>query len=229
MLNKTSLFITLTALFLTLSATTSAKKIVIKTIPANADIFIDGQKVGEGTYTLKFETGNDFYIVEAQAPNYLPKRIRVLKSNPQKAISIRLDWDEALEASIGGGEGAYAANTWKDIICRKELTEDIAWKRLMSIATKYFSEVDVRDKSAGWIKTGWKNTPFTHQTVRTRMELRISFTDENTKSYRARIISEIKDNDCHLRANECFKSYDRVLKIYQPLLEELQTVVDGGE
>ncbi len=204
------------------------KTITIKTIPETATIYVDGNAVGEGSYTLKFEKDNDIYVVKATAPGYMEKTIRVLKSNPQKSVLIRLHEDEAFAASSGGSEGSgINANTWMDITCRKGLSEDMVWKRLMSIATSYYSNIEVRDKSAGWIKTAWRFTKFTNQTVRTRLEVRISFTDEERVSYRARIISELKENDC--TGQQCYRAYDRVLKVFEPMIEELQTSVGGGE
>ena len=218
--------IILTSLLLSVNMA-AAKKIVVKTIPENATIWVDGQAVGEGSYTVKFEKGNEFYIVSATAPGYIKKRIRVLKSNPAKSVVVRLNEDEALEASTGDKDGAELANRWIDITCRKGLTEDKVWNRLMSIATSYFSDIEVRDKSAGWIKTNWRTTKFTWQTVRTRLEVRMSFIDDDVISYRARIVSEIKENDC--TSKNCFETYDRVLKTFVPMIDELQTSVGGGE
>ena len=59
------------------------------------------------------------------------------------------------------------------------------------------------------------------------MEVRISFTEENDLTYRVRISSEIKDNDC--RGSQCYMRYDRVLHRFDPLVQELQTSVGGGE
>lgn len=204
-----------------------AKTITIKTIPEGAGIWIDGQHVGEGTYKVKFDKDNEFYVVSIRKTGYIGKRFRLLKSNPQKTVVYTLHPDEALEASTGSENGMELANQWMDITCRKGMKEDIIWKRLMNICTNYFNNVQVRDKSAGWIKTAWKVTPFTHQTVRTRLEIRISFTDEEVTSYQARIISEIKDNDCS--DDNCYETYNRVLKKFEPMIEELQTSVGGGE
>lgn len=225
---KKVVFLAITAMLLSFSASAfGAKKITVKTIPENATIFVDGQAVGEGSYTVKFEKDNELYIVTATAPGYMGKRFRLLKSNPQKSVVIRLNEDEAMAASMGGEDGAELANTWMDITCRKGLTEDQVWKRLMNIATSYFSNIEVRDKAAGWIKTNWKPTSFNNQVVRTRLEVRMSFTGEDVITYRARIVSEIKDKEC--TSKNCYEQYDRVLKIYQPMIEELQTSVGGGE
>ena len=105
------------------------------------------------------------------------------------------------------------ANRWFDVTCKKGLTEDVVWKRLMNIAVSHFENVEVRDKAAGWIKTGWRTTVFKHQVVRTRMEVRLSFSEENELSYRARISSEIKERDCI--GNQCYTQYNRVLKQYE--------------
>ncbi len=205
-----------------------AKKITVKTIPETAEIFVDGQPVGEGAYTVKFEKNNEYYVVKMKAVGFVEKTITLRKSDPRNSILVRLNEDEAMEASIGSEDGTDVANTWFDITCRRGMTEDQVWKRLMSIATRYFSNIEVRDKAAGWIKSAWKQTSFKTQVVRTRLEVRMSFTGDDVISYRARISSEInEDKDC--RGKNCFVTYDRVLKIFEPMIEELQTAVGGGE
>lgn len=227
MLKKVMLMM-MVALLLPVSYAWGAKKITIKTVPENAAIFIDGQEVGEGSYTVKFDKENEFYMVKAKAPGYVEKRIRVSKMNPKNTIMLRLPEDEAFKASTGSADGEDLGNAWMDITCRKGLTEDQVWKRLMSVATRYFSNIEVRDKTAGWIKTRWKVTKFTNQWVRTRLEVRIQFIDDETLAFRARIQSEIK-NDLDCDGPDCYEAYDRVLKIYEPMIEELQTSVGGGE
>ena len=55
----------------------------------------------------------------------------------------------------------------------------------------------------------------------------MSFTDEETLSYRVRLLVKINDNDC--RGENCYKQYGRVLRTFEPLVQELQTTVGGGE
>ena len=135
-----------------------AKKITVKTIPETATIFIDGQAVGKGSYKVKFDGGNEFYIVTVVADGYIGRRYRLLKSNPNNTVVYRLNEDEAMKASTGSENGMELANQWFDITCRRGMSEDMVWKRLMSIATRYFSNIEVRDKAAGWIKTQWAVT-----------------------------------------------------------------------
>lgn len=204
-----------------------AKKITINVLPETAKIYVDGSLVATGNYQVKFDRNTDFYVIKVEAPGYITRSYRLLKSNPKNTVLYTLPNDEAMEASAGSEDGMELANRWIDVTCRKDMTEDRVWKRLMSVCTNYFDNIEVRDKTAGWIKTQWKITKFTYQTVRTRLEVRMSFTDEDVLSYRARLVVQIKDNDC--RGENCYQNYDRVLRKYEPLIQELQTSVGGGE
>lgn len=205
----------------------AAKKVTINVIPETANIYIDGQMVGTGRYQVKFDRNTDFFIVKVEAPGYITRSYRLLKANPQSTVLYTLPEDEALAASTGSEDGLEMANKWHEIICRKGIGEEKVWKRLMSVCTNYFDNIEVRDKSAGWIKTAWRVTRFKEQTVRTRLEVRMSFIDDDVLSYKVRISVQIKENDC--RSEQCYKNYDRVLRTFEPMIQELQTSVGGSE
>ena len=203
-----------------------AKKITINVIPETASIYVDGQKVGTGSYQVTFKK-TDFFVIKVEAPGYDTEIYRLRKDNPRNTVLYELTEDEAMIASMGAEDGVDLANRWFDVTCKKGLSEDKVWKRLMSVCTNYFDNIEVRDKSAGWIKTSWRVTQFKKKTVRTRLEVRMTFTDDEVLTYRARISVQIKKNDC--RGEQCFKNYDRVLRSFEPLIQELQTSVGGGE
>lgn len=215
-----------------------ATKKTIHVTPDNATIYIDGSAVGEGTYTVKFD--GDFVMVKLKAPSYIERTYKLRKDDPKKTILYQMHKDEALAASTGAigmngeseseNDGLNMANRWFDVTCRKGLTGDQIWRRLMNIVVNNFEEVEVRDKGAGWIKTRWKNTVFrdSEQVVRTRMEVRMTFVDEDQVTYRVRLESQIKD-DMECRGSSCFRKFDYLLNKYTPLISELQTSVGGGE
>ncbi|MDE6023005.1 MAG: hypothetical protein K2G13_05835, partial [Muribaculaceae bacterium] len=205
----------------------AAKKITINVIPESAKIYVDGQLVGTGSYKVEFKKGNDFFVIKVEDPGYITRTFRLLKTNPNNTVLYNLPEDEAYAASAGGEDGIDVANRWFDVTCKKGMAEDVVWKRLMSVATNYFDNIEVRDKTAGWIKSSWRLTKFKYQTVRTRMEIRMTFKDEDVLSYRAKIYVQIKDNDC--KGENCYKNYDRVLLNFEPLIQELQTSVGGGD
>lgn len=203
----------------------AGKKKTIVVEPETAKIFVNGSEVGSGSYTLDFDRKTDFYMLRFEAPGYLDRTVKLYKNNPQNTISYRLYENEAEKNSIGGESGDLA-NRWFDVTCREDMTEEIIWKRLMNIAVNNFEDIEVRDKDAGWIKTGWVVTNFPHQAVRTRLEVRISFTDDERISYRVRLDSQIKDSDC--RGNNCYVKYDRLLSKYADVVQQLTTSVGSN-
>ena len=224
---KRAILFSVLCLILGLVEAQAAKKITINVIPETANIFVDGQLVATGKYQVKFDRHTDFFIVKVEAPGYITRTYRLLKSNPKSTVLYTLPTDDAMYASTGGEDGMELANKWQDIRCKQGLSEDVVWKRLMSVCTNYFDNIEVRDKSAGWIKTAWRVSKFKYQTVRTRLEVRMNFTDDDVISYKARLIVQIKDNDC--RGENCYQAYDRVLRTFDPMIQELQTTVGGGE
>lgn len=177
--------------------------------------------------TRNSSTQHIAHFVFMPIPGHITRKYRLMKDNPKNTIVYTLPESEAYSASSSGEESGIQPNAWFDIICRKGLSEDMIWKRMMNIATTYFENIEVRDKTAGWLKSGWVYNKFKYETVRTRLEIRLSFTDENVLSYRARIVSEIKDNDCS--SSDCYVKYGRTMHRFDPIVLELQTSVGGGE
>jgi hypothetical protein len=199
----------------------NAQKKTVYVIPETAKIFYNGHEVGNGSYEIKFSRDEDFVMLKFEAPGYISRTVKLFKNNPKKTVSYELFVDEAEQNSIGAGEGVDLANKFFSVTCKKGMTEDIVWKRLMNIAVTNFENVEVRDKSAGWIKTAWINSTFLYQIVRTRLEIQVQFADEDELAYRVRISSEIADKDCGTNA-QCFTKYDRILKKYEQVISELQ-------
>lgn len=199
----------------------------IHVTPDKAKIYVDGSEVGNGTYTLKFNRKTDFYVLKFEAPGYITKQVKLFKNNPNKTIAYKMAKDEFYLNSVGpngnasGEEAVDVANKWFDVTVKAGMTEDKIWKRLMSIANKNFENVEIRDKSAGWIRTAWAKTTFESQVVRTRLEIKLNTDDEDEITYRVKIYSEI-NNDIECTGEDCFEKSDRVLKKYVDVINELQ-------
>jgi hypothetical protein len=202
--------------------TANAQKKTVHVIPETAKIYYNGHEVGNGSYEIKFSRSEDFVLLKFEAPGYISRTVKLFKNNPKKTVSYELFVDEAMQNSIGEGEGVDLANKFFSVTCKKDMTEDVVWKRLMNIAVTNFENVEVRDKSAGWIKTAWISSYFLYQIVRTRLEIQLQFTGEEELAYRVRLSSEIADKDCG-KNDQCFMKYDRILKKYEHVISELQT------
>ena len=190
-------------IFALTSSTVWAQIKTIHVTPDNARIFVDGNEVGNGSYSLKFNSRTDFYVLKFIAPGYITKQVKVFKNNPNKTIAYKMRRDDFFFNSIGpsgnstGEEAIDVANKWFEVSVRSGMTEDQIWKRLMSIASNNFENVDVRDKAAGWIRTAWAKTTFDNgQIVRTRLEIKL-MTDDDEIKYKVKIYSEVNDDpDC---------------------------------
>ena len=208
-------------MFLSSCAIQKPKKTVY-VIPENAKIFYNGHEVGNGTYDVVFDNDEDFAVLKFESPGYITRTVKLFKNNPNNTVAYTLNVDEAMLGSVGADEGVDVANKFFTITCKKDMDQDIVWKRLMNIAVRYFENIEVRDQNAGWIKTAWETTPFLYQVVRTRLEIQLQFTDADQLSYRVRLSSEIADKDCGLY-DQCFVKYERILKKYEQVISELQT------
>lgn len=209
----------------------SAQKKTIHVIPDNAKIYVDGDEVGNGTYTVRFNAKTDFFMLKFECPGYITKQVKLLKTNPNKTIAYKMAKDEFYINSIGpsgnnGGEDAIdVANKWFTVTARKGMTEDQIWKRLMSIVTNNFENVEIRDKSAGWIRTAWTRTFFSSQVARTRLEIKINPDVEDEITYKVKVYSEV-NNDIDNLDEEGFEETDRVLKRFVDVINELQNILN---
>ena len=171
---------------------------------------------------MKFGRHDDFVMLKFEAPGYITKSVKLFKNNPKKTVSYELFVDEAERNSIGAGEGMDLANKYFTVTCKKGMSEEVVWKRLMNIAVSNFENVEVRDKAAGWIRSAWIKSSFLYQTVRTRLEIQLQFTGEEELAYKVKLSSELADKYCGT-SDQCFVKYDRVLKKYEQVISELQT------
>lgn len=195
----------------------------IHVIPDNAVIYLNGNEVGNGVYTIKFGRNDDFVMLKFEAAGYLTRNVKLMKDNPKETISYKLIEDEAQKNSVGSGSGEIdMANKWMTITCKKGMTEAQVWRRIMGVVVDNFETVEVRDKDAGWIKTAWTTKSFdSGQSIRTRLEVRIVVAgDEEDLQYKVRVSSEIKDSEC--TGESCFVKYNRVLRDYYDVIVDLQ-------
>ena len=229
-MKKLSLFFLL--FFGMATSMTFAQTKTIHVTPDKAKIYVDGSEVGNGTYKIKFNNKTDFYILKFECPGYITKQVKLMKNNPNKTIEYKMSKDEFFLNSVGpsgnaaGEEAIDVANKWFEVTARGGMTEDKIWKRLMSIASSNFENVEIRDKAAGWIRTAWVKKPYTTNDgtvmARTRMEIKINTDNDEEISYKVKISSEVNYDADNCTEEDCFEKSDRILKKYVDVINELQ-------
>ncbi len=190
----------------------------VKTInvtPDNAKIYMGGMEVGAGSYELTMK--QDFVVLKLSAPGYIDKTVKINKADKRNAYSFTLEVDDSWSASDINSD---LANKTMRIKVRKDMSSEEVWKRLSYYITELFPDIEINDKSQGWIRTAWAIQTFNYVTIRTRLEVKeIPGLDDIT--YKVTLSSEWANRSCGLD-DQCFKKWDRVLKRYNQSIIDLQ-------
>lgn len=197
-----------------------SKKIVIN--PAEAKIYIDGNYVADGSYFVKFDKKNDMYVVKAELEGYVTKEFKVFRDDTRKVISTDLKADDSVEGSVASN----LANKYFTINVREGVDEVTAWKLLSQTLLNYFDEMKTADRAAGYMNTAWVEQRFPKASVKVRTMVQIKQVMGDGLAYQIRISSEI--SPLEIRGEHGFRAWPRVLKQYEPLINEMQMRLGGN-
>lgn len=187
----------------------------INVMPDNAKIIIGGMEVATGNYDLTMGK-SDYIIVKLSAPGYIDKTVRVYKKDKNTTLTYKLDEDDSWLASDVNSD---LANKTMRVNVKEGLSPDEVWKRITYYTTDAFPNMEITDKSSGWIRSAWNIQSFNYVTVRTRIEIK-EIPGQDNITYRVMIQSEIAWKDCGLD-DQCFKQWDRILKKYNQAVADL--------
>ena len=199
-----------------------AQKVQVTVSPQNAAIYVNGERMGTGSIEIKVQK-NDCVTVEAAKSGYLWEHVKFCNKKgygkPPKTHYFNLRKDDSYSASI---EGTDIANT--DILIRVQEKKDELqlWREVNQIIMNYFDVIEVADRESGYLRTAWHVKSFQQRTVRTRVILKLASTDPTT--YKLKIMSESASAaGVSPKADERFREWDRVLKAFAEIVNEIQT------
>jgi hypothetical protein len=192
---------------------TKTKKITVT--PVEAKIYIDGNYVADGNYSVKFGSKDDFFAVKMELPGYVTKEVKVFKQDTRNIIAFTLKEDDALLGSVLSD----LANQYFTIQVREGLDIDQVWKTITQVLLNYYDEIKTADKSAGFMNTSWAIQNFQMAEVKVRTRIQIKEITSEGLAYQIKIISEIAPINS---GEESFRAWTRVLKKYEPLINEMQ-------
>lgn len=213
-------FLLFLVLALVSSAAIAGKKVVkLGVSEPDAKIYLDGKLMGSGqldvvvlSYScvnIKIEKVG--YLTEnitfCNKPNYAP---------PPKTYYVEMKKDDAYDAT----EATDMANI--DIEIKTNKPELEAWKLMSQIITSYFDVIEVTDRETGYLRTAWVVQTFKQNTIRTRLIVKLGSSDPLT--YKVKLISEQSEQpQTSVKSDELFKEWDRVLRKYKEIINEIQT------
>jgi len=190
-------------------------RVAVSVSEQDAKIFLDGVLIGNGTAKVVVPKGScanlkvtkvGFLTVEK---NYCNKKGF---ADPPSKDFIKMEVDDAYSATFKSD----VANV--DISIRANQTPD-AWKTLNQIILTYFDVIELADKETSYLRTAWVAQSFKSGVVRTRL-----ITKGDPSGYKVKLVSEISGQPgASVKSDEAFREWDRVLRKYEGLVNELQS------
>lgn len=195
------------------------KKIQFSTSEPDAEIYIDGKLMGKGQADILI-LSKSCVTVQVEKTGYLRETITFCNkkesAKPPKTYYMKMTNDDAFDASVQ----TDIANI--DIELKTSMSEQDAWKLISMIITSYFDVIEVTDRETGYLRTSWVVQTFNQNTIRTRVIVKLGDTDPLT--YKIKLVSEeSRVPGTSVKSDELFREWDRVLRKYGSIFDELQS------
>jgi uncharacterized protein (DUF736 family) len=212
---KSKLFV---VVVLFISSLLNAQTVKISTSEPDANITVNGTKVGTGSYKLSLDK-KDCYKVKAEKPGFLKYEATVCgkKAGPEAPSTLYFEMkkDDAEEASIKTDQ----ANVDFQIEVNPDLDITEAWKLTTQIVTDYFDAIEVSDKETSYLRTAWSVQSFQQNTIRTRLIIKLSKSTPLT--FKVKLNSEYSGvSGTSVKADEQFRDWDRILRKYKNVISD---------
>jgi len=189
--------------------------IAISTNHSDAQILVNGTSAGNGSAKVNL-TPNGCTKISAKKEGFFVKEVEFCNTGLTKlpkAHYLELAKDAAFEASVQ----TDIANV--DLNIRPKKSQEDSWKELNSLVLQYIDAIETSDKSNFYLRTAWVAQVFNSGIVRTRLIIKSAGNDQ----FSVKIISEFAPPGSSVKEDEKFTSWDRVLRKYAPVIEELQS------
>ncbi|MET0946273.1 MAG: PEGA domain-containing protein [Flavobacterium sp.] len=212
---KSKLF---TLIILFLGSLLNAQTVKISASEPDANIIVNGQNVGTGTYKLSLDK-KDCYKIKVEKAGFLKYESTVCgkKAGPEPPSSLYFEMkkDDAEEASIKTDQ----ANVDFQVEVNPDLNITEAWKLTTQIVTDYFDAIEVSDKETSYLRTAWSVQSFQQNTIRTRLIIKLSKSDPLT--FKVKLNSEYSGvSGTSVKADEQFRDWDRILRKYKNVISD---------
>jgi hypothetical protein len=188
--------------------------VLVTTSNPNAAITVNGKPAGNGSAKVKV-LGNSCVKISADIEGFYAKYVEFCNNGMiklPKAHFIELEKDQAYESS----EATDFANVDINIRPKKALNE--TWKPINSLVLQYIDAIEISDKENMYLRTAWVSQNFNSGIVRTRIIIKTA----GAEQFSVKLISEKAPPGSSVKDDEKFVPYDRVLRKYTKIIEEIQ-------
>jgi hypothetical protein len=166
------------------SAPAWAKKFTLDTEPVKQGrVFVNDQFVGVAPVTVDLKISkHNVMKARAEKESAVGLWITEFSKDQNGTVMVRLEEDEAIKQTVISD----IANKWQTIDPTatggpgKNVEEGEAWKKIVSIVTDNFREIEQLDRSSFYLRSAWKVRRFTYSVIRTRLIIKRGVTSQLT-------------------------------------------------
>jgi len=193
------------------------RMVAVRAVPADATIMVNGQEAGKGEFQVTVPEGESVSVA-VSAAGYVTRRKQYWNQanspKPPAEDRFQLPVDDAFANSVRSDQAGAT-------FILQPSARDKAWQTLTIIVQTFFEDIESRDKESGYLRTAWKLTSFPNCSVRTRVI--VTLTDPNVPRFRVQVASEYStEGGVSVRCDDCFKPWDRTLREYVDMINELK-------
>lgn len=225
-MKKINVFLMLVMLLLSFSA--EARKVKLMVSPEDAEIYIDNQFVGTGTFEMIIK--NMPVVYRIQKTGYFTHESKVMPYDKRNSISITLREDKYFISSTPSGlVNKYITVTidpkYHTISENGNLDLSKAWRLINNVLLNYFDEFSASDYHGGYLQTPWAFKDYGEKMARCRVTVR-DISSVDLPAFQIKVSSEIATKVQAAKDN--YQESDRIPTYLQPMIEELQTRIGGA-
>ena len=192
----------------------------------SAEFFADGIMVTKGKNSATFQLHkNKPTQLIVRAEGYIEYTKMVYFEQEGNAINLtsELSIDKAYTASE---PGAAIANKRTEVMVKKKMSRDDAIQRMKYYISELFESLEINDNVAGWYRTVWNVEEYPDKTIRSRYEIK-EMPDNGDGKLKFKLLLQSQVSYTGTK-DEDFRDWDRVLKKYAKLHQDVQNIV-GAE
>ena len=180
---KATKYLTLLAAIGVIAVPASAKKFTFDTAPVKQGrIFVNDQFVGVAPVTVELKATGTFMKARAEKEGALGLWPASFSKDQKETVMVRLEDDDAIKQTIASD----IANKWLTIDpsatggANKVIDEGEAWKKIVSIVTDNFSDIEQLDRASFYLRTAWRVRRYSYSVIRNRLIIKRGVTPNLT-------------------------------------------------
>lgn len=187
--------------------------------PQTAEIVVDNKIVATGNFNLVIRDRSCVKVL-VRAVSYA-RQIREFCNTDnmtlEPEVRVELGADESYSSSVQTDQANV--NVTMEVGAGKTAVQ--AWQTISQVVLGSFDVLEITDKDTGYLRTSWEVSKFSNAVIRTRLIVKLGST--TPLKYVVKVASERADSpDVSVKEDEEFYDWDRVLKTYKDIINELQ-------